>query len=263
MTLNLEEVTADEAYNRMKWCEEAVRHLKERLPREARIWWEKECKRPNWLESLPRAREKILRFAERLEQEMCHWAEAASTLHAEESRLTMERSLKWKRTDLEYVRRCQKIPEAERTKPQSDLYCRYVYLFEELKEVRKENSTVFEPDPNDLFKIGRTRRPLKKRENELWTRERLWPVTGYATVVHKELEDALHDHFDHFRVLRAERQKGQRRNAPGERFLLPKEEVECFKDTVAKVERWVLVATEARLELEIMKMGAALARMRQ
>jgi hypothetical protein len=136
----------------------------------------------------------------------------------------------------------------------------HIYVMESLRWVKKERSHVRESYPTPLFKIGATNRAWKNRRDELW-RDNCLSKEKYATVVAFELEDALHDHFHHFRVQRKDRQKGQRKNVRGERFWLPKEEVECFKDTAAKIERWVLAATEARLELEIMKMEAAFARM--
>jgi len=126
MTPELEDLTRDEAYERMKWCEQAAKDLKERSPRKARAWWEKECVRPEWLECLPGRREKIHQFAERLEEEVSRWVEAVSTLFAEEeaaeseerkeARRILERLLNWKRHRLELVRQCQSIPEAERMK---------------------------------------------------------------------------------------------------------------------------------------------------
>jgi hypothetical protein len=120
---------------------------------------------------------------------------------------------------------------------------------------------VLESSPNGPFKIGATWQ-WKKRRNELW-REGLRSVTKYATVVPFRLEQALHAHFDRYRVRRLERQKGQRKNTRGEGFRLPKQEIENVKETVTKVERWVLVAAEARLELEIMRLEAALSGMQQ
>ena len=273
MTLNLASVTGIDAYNRMKWCEEAVKQLKDRSPRKARIWWVKESVRPDWLECLPGPRENILDFAGRLEAEMGEWAEAASNLFAEEeageaeerkeARRLLERALNRKRHRLELVRKCRSIPEAERMKRDSDLdqwNCGHTYLAEKLRWVKKEMSNVCESYPTPLFKIGATNRPWKKKRDELW-RENCLAKEKYTTVVAFELEKALHDYFDYFRVRRKDRQKGQRKNGRGERFRLPKEEVECFKDTAANLERWVLAETEARLELEIMKMKASLARM--
>jgi T5orf172 domain len=272
MTLNLEDVTGNDAYERMKWCEEAVKQLKERSPRKARIWWERDCVHPNWLECLPKPRDKILQFRERLEAEMYEWAEAASDLFAKEetteaeerkeARRLLERSLNWKRRRLELVRQCQSIPEPERTKRGSDLWwdCGHTYLMEKRRWVRKEQSFVLASYPSPLLKIGATNRPWKIRRDEL-RREGCLTMEKYATIIAFELEEALHDYFDHFRVRRTERQKGQRKNIRGERFRLATEEIERFTETVAKVERWVLVATEARLELEVMKMEAALARM--
>jgi len=86
-------------------------------------------------------------------------------------------------------------------------------------------------------------------------------MATYATIVPFELEQALHAYYDHIRVRRQERQKGQRKNAQGERFRLSPEETEHFKETATKVERWVLVAVEAQLELEIMRREATLSRM--
>jgi hypothetical protein len=71
------------------------------------------------------------------------------------------------------------------------------------------------------------------------------------------LEQQLHLHYDDFRIKRdGERRKDERANEAGERFRLTEQELEAFKATAAKVERWVLLAEEARLELEIMRMEA-------
>jgi hypothetical protein len=267
MTLDLEEVTAKEAYSRMRWCEETVKQLRERTLRKARVWWEKECTRPAWLECLPRSRETILQLADRLEAEMYQWAEAASTLAAKErkeKRRVLERALSDKQGLLARVRQCQAIPESERMGRDSELRwaCGHAYLMEKLRGVRKNNSYVFESYPIRLYKIGHTQRTWKKRSNELY-REGYTSKARYATVVPFQLEQALHAHYDHFRVRRAERQKGQRKNIRGERFRLPQEEIERFKEVVSRVECWVLVAVEARLELEIMRMEAALSRVQQ
>jgi hypothetical protein len=265
MTLDLEDVTGDEAYERWKWCEEAAKQLKERSPQEARIWWEKECLRPDWLECLPGPRDNILQFAERLEVEMDRWAEAASKLFDEErkeARRDLERPLNRKRRRLERVRQSQSLPEVERLNPGSALRfeCGHVYLMEKLRWVRKEKKCVWESYPTRLFKIGATRRPWEKRRHELW-REGLHSIAKYATVIPFELEDAIHEYYDHFRVRRQERQKGQRNNIRGERFHLALKEMDRFKDVVVKIEKWVLVKCEALLELEIMRMEATLSRM--
>ena len=52
----------------------------------------------------------------------------------------------------------------------------------------------------------------------------------------------------------------QRKTKAGETFRLPPPEVETFKQTVAKVEKWVLLSVEAKLELEILRAEAILAR---
>jgi|SRR5579884_1999360 len=165
------------------------------------------------------------------------------------------------RSLLDYVRRCQLIPEADRLKPEADLWfrCGHVYLMEKMRGVRKGNSIYLESYPNGIFTIGETKRPGKYRSKELW-REGFWSIAKYDTVIPFELEQALHAHYDDFRIRRQERRKGQKKNLPDELFRLPPEEIERFKEVVAKIERWVLVAAEARLALEVMRMEAALSR---
>ena len=77
------------------------------------------------------------------------------------------------------------------------------------------------------------------------------------TPVPLSLERKLHDYFDRYRIqCPGEKQKGQRKNLSGELFRLPVVEVEAFKTTVANIEKWVLLAEEALLELQIMRMEA-------
>jgi hypothetical protein len=147
-------------------------------------------------------------------------------------------------------------------KPEADLWfeCGHIYLMEKMRWVRKGNSNYLESYPNGLFKIGYTKRPGKKRQDEL-RQEEHWSIAKYVTVVPFELEQALHAHYDDFRIRRQERQRGQRKNIRGELFRLTPEEIERFKGVVAKIEHWVLVAAQARLELEVMRVEAALSRM--
>jgi len=118
------------------------------------------------------------------------------------------------------------------------------------------NAITYVRVPNCHYKIGATGRPIKARSKEL-SRKRIVSRAKYATTVPFALELALQRHFDTFRVRRQiPREKGQRKNQPGELFSLPRKEVESFTATVASVERWVLLAEESRLELEIMQMEA-------
>ena len=164
-------------------------------------------------------------------------------------------------TDLEHVRLCQKTAEAERMVRGVDpLLWGFIFLMTQLRPVRGRGCYRYEEWPDGPHKIGATMRPFKMRSNELW-RERLRSVCKYATVVPFELEKALQLHFDEYRIKRGEeRQKGQRKNKAGETFRLPLPEVEAFNQTVAKVEKWVLLSVEAKLELEILHAEAILAR---
>jgi T5orf172 domain len=176
----------------------------------------------------------------------------------EAARRSFERALNSKRNELSHVRLCQSMPESERVLPGSVLFfdCGYIYLMEKLSRVRNPHSVTYVSSPHCPYKIGATNRPIKARRNELWNGKRLILRAKYATPVAFALEEALHSHFEPFRIKRqGQRRKGERTNQQGEFFRLRPEELEGFTATVAKVERWVLVAEEARLELEIMRMG--------
>jgi hypothetical protein len=273
MTQANEEWTAHEAYEHMVWCEATVKNLRELSEEEALSWWENDCQKPDWLEIHPEVWESIHSFADRLEQEEFEWAETASVRNAEEiaaeeepekdARRALERGINWKRYRLEHVRFCQKTAEADRMVRgfQYGLHCGYIYLMKQLRAVRRGNALRHEAGSDSLHKIGATMRPFKMRSNELWRERRLLSVCKYATVVPFELEDALQLHFDEYRIKRGEeRQKGQRKNKAGETFRLPLPEVEAFNQTVAKMEKWVLLSVEAKLELEILRAEAILAR---
>jgi hypothetical protein len=272
MTPEGEEWTGEEAYANMQWCEAAVRQLREMPADAARAWWDAQTK-PNWLELAPEEEEPLESFADRLEQEKFEWAETASIRYAEEkaveeeekrkARRTLERSLNWKRHYLEHVRLCQTIREVDRGVKGSKLAYEggFLYLMMQLVAVRYPNLVRYEERPDSPHKIGATMRVFKKRSAELWRDKRMLSVAKYATVVPFEPEKALHLHFDEFRIKRGEeRRRGQRKNKAGEKFRLPTTEVDAFKETVAKVEKWVLLAVEARLELEILRVEAVLSR---
>jgi hypothetical protein len=161
----------------------------------------------------------------------------------------LHNSLYGNRSSLRVVQHWKSIPAPERMLPGADPWrnCGNVYLMQRFR-VTREGS--FIPLPNGPHKIGATNRPWKKRVYELrnaWLR----PVARYPTPVAFALENALHRHFREFHVKR-----------PGSRelFRLPNAEVDGFVETVAQVERCVLVAEEARLGLEIMRLEAALKR---
>lgn len=269
-----EEWTGDEAYENMKWCEAAVKQLRELPEEKARAWWDKQDK-PNWLELAPEEEESLESFADRLEQDESEWAETASIRYAEErdaeekEKARALRNLEWsidrRRERLEHIRLCREIPEAGRVIKGSKLAynCGYLYLMKKLVAVRKPNSIRYEETPKSPHKIGATLRPFKKRSDELWRNKRLLSEAKYATVVPFELEKALHLHFDGYRLKRRERQKGQRKNTEGEYFRLPEGDVATFKETVATIEKWVLLSVEAELELEILRVEAVLLRARK
>jgi hypothetical protein len=153
----------------------------------------------------------------------------------EAARRSFQRKLDSNRLRLERVRICQTIPEGNRLSSRTNhlLECGYVYLI---------------PRGN-MHKIGKTDRMprMRRREIERQLKSFLTMVVKYPTVIPLPLEQALHRHFDEFRIRReVERQKGERKHQKGELFRLPPEEVE----------RWVLIAEEARLELEILRMEA-------
>jgi len=177
----------------------------------------------------------------------------------------LEWSINRRRERLKHIRQCREIPEASRVIEGSQLAynCGYLYLMKKLVAVRKPRSVRYEETPKSPHKIGATLRPFKKRSNELWRDKRLLSKAKYATVVPFELEKALHVHFDEYRLKRGERQRGQRKNTAGEYFRLPEEDVAAFKETVATIEKWVLLSVEAELELEILRVEAVLLRARK
>jgi hypothetical protein len=156
---------------------------------------------------------------------------------------------------LRLVRLCQSTPEPKRSSRESELYSEYlgyVYLYEPMEEGKGTGE----------YKIGKSDHPPKwsKRSKRLlkkWNRS-IITHAEYRTVIPFPLEQALHRYFDKFRVRREHREWGQRKNEPGESFRLPPEEVARFEETMARVEKWVLVAEEARLELEVMQRKAGL-----
>jgi hypothetical protein len=272
MTQPNEEWGGHEAYEHMAWCEATVKKLRELSEEEARSWWEKDCQKPDLLKIQPKDGESIHSLANRLEQEEFEWAETACVRCAEEraaeeedkekARRALERGINWMRYRLEHVLLCQKTAEADRKVRAIEYgdHCGYVYLMKQLQPVRMRGTNRYQDSPEGPHEIGATMRPLKMRSNELW-RGGLYRVCKFVTVVPFELEKALHLHFDEYRIKRREeRQKGQRKNKAGESFRLPLPEVEAFNQTVAKVEKWVLQGVEAKLELEILRAEAILAR---
>ncbi len=170
--------------------------------------------------------------------------------------MPLEGNLSRKRHELKQVRRCKAMLESKR----SGAMFGTVYLMEMLKRVRKPLNILYVSSPDCPYKIGATK-DIKSRSRKLWNRKRLVLRARYATTVPFLLESALHRHFDEFRVRKKDpRCEGERKNERGELFRLPPEEAEDFKTTVAKVEQWVLVAEESRLELEILRLEAAVAR---
>jgi hypothetical protein len=269
-----EEWTGDEAYENMKWCQAAVKQLRELPEEKARAWWDKQEK-PNWLDLGPEQEQSLESFADRLEQDEYEWAETASIRYAEEKDAeekekaralgNFEWSINRRRERLEHIRLCREIPEANRAIKGSQLAynCGYLYLMKEFVAVRKPHSQGYEETPKSTHKIGATRRPFRKRSNELWRDKGLLSKASYVTLVPFELEKALHLHFDQYRLKRAERQKGQRKNTAGEYFRLPEQDIATFKETVATIEKWVLLSVEAKLELEILRVEAVLLRARK
>jgi hypothetical protein len=265
MTQANEEWTDHEAYVHMVWCEATVKKLRELSEEEGFSWWENDCQKPDWLEIQPEDGESIHGFADRLEQEQFEWAEAVSVRYAEEeaaedkmkeARRTLKRWIDWKRYRLDLVRLCQKTAQAERrvrVRGLGPFRWGFIYL-------AKQAGFSCPVWPAGLRKIGATW-SVGKRMTDLWREQGLVWVCKYATMVPFELERALHLHFDEYRIKHGEeRQKGQRKNEAGERFRLPPHEVELFKQTVAKLEKWVLLSVEAELELEILRTEAILAR---
>ena len=179
----------------------------------------------------------------------------------ESFRRSIERRLNRKRQRLESVRVCQSAPEPDRLPPRSalKLFDRgYIYLMEELARTKDGHSIKYDSTPNCPYKIGATRHP-KMRSITLWNHKRLISRAKYCTPVPFALEKALHRHFDEFRIKRIGKiKKGERKAQAGELFRLHPEQVEAFNETVAKIEHWVLIAEEARLELEIMRLEAVL-----
>lgn len=158
---------------------------------------------------------------------------------------------------LRRIRLCRKIPEAERLQRNSPvrLSCGYVYLLLFTRDAKQQ-------------KIGHTDRISGARfaelKRDLLKASRFHSFSvKYPTVLSFELEQELHRHFGDARVKRkGERRKGERKHESGEEFNLPLNEVIGFRETVAKVEPWVMCAEEARLELEILRAEAAMERLK-
>lgn len=288
MMRNLVNLSADEAYERMIWCKEAVRQLNERSPRKARYWWEKECVRPRWLQCRPAPREKIHQFAERLEQEVYRWVETAIALYdkedaaelekRKEARHLLEWELKRKQSMLELVQLCQSTPASERilrgairsggTKllPAEDGR-RELWISQ---DYHRNSGYIYLLSRSDGWcKIGCTKRKVRQRIDEItrmWRRslKRGFSSTlsvTYLTADRYKLEDALKFHFRDCRFKReSERKKGDRMYEKGELFALPPDEVSSFRETVAKIESLLLTVEAGRLGLEIMEIEAALKR---
>ena len=170
--------------------------------------------------------------------------DAAQVKARESARRFREGVLKSRRAKLRSIRLCKRTPEARRKNRDSDLAldCGYIYL------MRK--------GPDGPFKVGHTRisPEWRKMQLEKRTRSLFRVVASYATIVPFALEQALHLHLADYRVKRKDRQNGQRMYLRGELFWLPPAVVTTFKATAAKVEKWVLAAEEARMELELLRL---------
>jgi predicted GIY-YIG superfamily endonuclease len=283
MTLNLENLTAQEAYEHMIWCEEAVKQLKEHSPRKARSWWEKDCFRPEWLQCIPAPGEKIHQFAERLAEEASQWAEAVVALSdaeeaaelekRKEARRLLEREFDRKRSFLDLVRLCQSMPASDRILRGSLRSSSYVKLFS--RENGRSELWISQDDhptsgyvyllsrEDGRYKIGCTKRDIRKRTREILRKSRCSFTVSvkYPTVDCFKLETALHFHFRRCRLERKEgTNKGERMYQKGELFALSPEEASSFREIVAKVESLVLAAEATQVELEIMEIEAALKR---
>lgn len=170
--------------------------------------------------------------------------DAAEVEARESARRFWDGVLESRRAKLRSIRLCKRTPEARRKNRDSDLAldCGYIYL------MRK--------GPDGPYKIGKTGISPEWRKMQLQKRIRSFfrVVNSYATIVPFALEQALHVHFADYRVKRKDRQHGQRVYLRGELFWLPPAVVTTFKATAARVEKWVLAAEEARMELELLRL---------
>ena len=89
MKLDTEGTTGQQAYELATWCNETVAAKpttgalsKSNNARGA--WWENDCDKPEALAKPPRAREDMLSFADRLQEEGYEWAGEAGSLLAGE-----------------------------------------------------------------------------------------------------------------------------------------------------------------------------------
>lgn len=149
---------------------------------------------------------------------------------------------------LSRIRHCREIPELDRLKNVHLRFdCGHVYLLQRINGAH--------------HKIGSTGRKISRRIQEIFQKDRIRyrVIEKYPVVCAYKLERELHRHFGRFRIRRkGERKKGERDYQPGEKFKLPIGEVTSFRETVAKLEKWVMHAEEARLELEIIRIEAAI-----
>ena len=148
------------------------------------------------------------------------------------------------REELELIKLCQTTPEERRKVRGTKLSLDHGHVYLKYRGDGKAH------------KIGSSGRTPKKRTQEL---KGMWTAKWYKTVIYKALELAVHKHFDYCRRKRAgEREHGQRKNAAGELFRLSPADVEDFKQTLVNLEKWVLQGEEARVELRIVSLEAAI-----
>lgn len=86
MNLDVEDLTAKQAWNLSQWCSktaEMLRNLCRSSDRTARNWWEN-TDIPEQIVSFPRRRDDMHSFADRLETEAFEWAGEAGSLLAQE-----------------------------------------------------------------------------------------------------------------------------------------------------------------------------------
>jgi hypothetical protein len=87
MKLDNEGMTGQRAYELATWCSETAEALREHCRESdsaARAWWENNCDKPEALASVPRSREDMLSFADRLQEEGYEWAGEAGSMFADE-----------------------------------------------------------------------------------------------------------------------------------------------------------------------------------
>lgn len=87
MKLDTQGMTGTEAWELARWCGETAETLRDYClasDNAARRWWSEECRRPTGLVCMPRPREDMYSFAERLQAEGYEWAGEAGSLYAVE-----------------------------------------------------------------------------------------------------------------------------------------------------------------------------------